>query len=331
MCSTQRENQAGVYVSLAGRMTLLAEKALPMKLVMKHARWPTTLLRRARRLLLFAPLLSLALAFWACGATPAVTHQPASRLRLTVSIIGQFTSDDANVLVDVRLYEGANGMVAFAPGGARLTCNGSDVKPDYQTFQRKCPRSPQGGVYTFIYTDEHGVVTTATIPVPRGRLALLSPRAGATVLIPGSRPVSTATPYVAPSPTLYVVPTPYDPSATAPIRTPVPGPGLTLAYEAPAALHGGSVTLSSASAECGDWKISNCGDQVFQASDDPANATTSGGKQSIHMVGDFSQFQPGPGAISLSTTIQATVADSGFAGLMATFTDNLRIPITWTR
>lgn len=134
MCSTQRENQAGVYVSLAGRMTLLAEKALPMKLVMKHARWPTTLLRRARRLLLFAPLLSLALAFWACGATPAVTHQPASRLRLTVSIIGQFTSDDANVLVDVRLYEGANGMVAFAPGSARLTCNGSDVKPDYQTF-----------------------------------------------------------------------------------------------------------------------------------------------------------------------------------------------------
>ena len=280
-----------------------------------------------------APLVSLALAVLACGITPTVTRQPASQLRLSIAISGQYTGNTSIVLIDIRIYDSSNNALVFAPKSARLTCEGADVKPDYETPMRECPRQPPGGAYVITYTDEHGVATTATIPVPLGRLALLMPRAGSTVLIPGSRPLNTPTPYVVPTPTPHFVPTPYDPSATAPMFTPTPGPGLDIVYEAPLAPQGGSVTLDELSVECGDWKVYNCGDQVFTLAhpDGPATGTTKGGKQSFLMTGDFTQFRPGPGAIRMATTVHLTPESGGFAGVTATFQDSIVVPITWTK
>lgn len=254
--------------------------------------------RRGRLLCLMLPLLSLALTIWACGARPITTHQPASNLRLTIAIMGQYGDgiDTQNVEVQAQLFESDHLRPVQPPPSAKMTCNGVNVTPAYDVVIRPCPRQPPGGVYIITYTDEHGVVTTATIPVPRGKLALLSPHAGSAVPIPISG-------------------------------------AMDIMYEAPVAPQGGRVTLDELSLECGDWSVYNCGDQIFTlaSADGPASATTNGGKQSFHMTGNFSQFRPGPGTILVTTTVHMSAERDGFDGVIVTFQDYIKVPITWTR
>jgi len=211
--------------------------------------------------------------------------------------MGQYgdSGDAENVEVRVQMFETRNPQPSEPPTSAKMTCNGVNATPAYNINTRPCPRQPPGGFYIFTYTDEHGVATTATIPVLLGKLALLSPQAGSPVHIPHDG-------------------------------------AMDMVYEAPVAPPGAYVTLDDLSLECGDWKTYNCGDQGFNFSsvNGSERGTTSGGKQPFHMAGNFAQFQPGPGRIRMTTTVHLTPYRGGFAGVTATFQDDIMVPITWT-
>lgn len=247
-----------------------------------------TLACQGRSLRLILPILSLALAIWACGAPPPTTHLPAAQLHLTITIIGQYgdNAEAEGVHMTALIGEGYNPE-------AHITCNGTDITLTYKISYRPCPRQPPGGSYVITYTDEHGA-TSITVPVPQGKLALLSPQAGSSV--------------------------------------PIPHGAIDMVYEAPIAPPGDYVTLNDLSLECGDLKTYNCGDEVFTftSTNGPVRGTTSGGKQPFHMTGDFSQFHPGPGRVYVTTTVHLTPESGGFAGVTATFQDNIIAPITWT-
>jgi hypothetical protein len=145
---------------------------------------------RGRRLLLWLlPPLSLALVGMACSASPPaqrppVTHLPAAQLRMLIQITGQY-GDASTVQTQIDIVDAQSGQIFSFADKARLTCNGSDVKPGYPTnVIRTCPRQPPGGAYRFTYTDEHGASTTVVVPVPAGQFAVLSPRDGSTTHIP---------------------------------------------------------------------------------------------------------------------------------------------------
>jgi hypothetical protein len=146
-------------------------------------------LRRALRytLLCLAPVLSLLLALGGCGASPLpVTHRPAADLHLQIHISNQY-SDRANVYLQVRVFDGTNSNGVALADKASLTCNGADIKsrtPATVAASGSCSRQAPGGAYKIMYTDEHGTATTATVPVPLGTFAILSPLAGSTVAIP---------------------------------------------------------------------------------------------------------------------------------------------------
>jgi hypothetical protein len=77
----------------------------------------TPSIRRARRsLLYYLPLVSVVLAILACGTfvpskrvSIAVTHRPASDLRLSLGIRDQYT-DKPTILVLVEVHEGTSGQ-----------------------------------------------------------------------------------------------------------------------------------------------------------------------------------------------------------------------------
>src|SRR5690242_16179914 len=117
---------------------------------------------RGRRLLLWLlPPLSLVLVGMSCSASgpgrpPPVTHLPAGQLRLLIQITGQY-GDASTVQTQIDIVDARSGQVFSLPDKARLTCNGSDVKPVYPSnVVRTCLRQPPDGVYRFTFTDEHG-------------------------------------------------------------------------------------------------------------------------------------------------------------------------------
>ena len=57
----------------------------------------------------------MALAIWACGSTPAISHQDAAHLRLTITFTAQYTGNTDTALVDVRIYDTTNNQLVFAP------------------------------------------------------------------------------------------------------------------------------------------------------------------------------------------------------------------------
>ena len=143
-------------------------------------------------LLRVAPF-SLLLVFAACGATLPVTHRPASELRLEI-IIGDQFNEKTNVSVSVHVHDETNQREVALADNTRVTCNGTDISADvvHPIFPDKPPhsfwalvsRQPPGGSYKIALHDEHGVSTTATVPVPSGSFTILSPPPGSTVPIP---------------------------------------------------------------------------------------------------------------------------------------------------
>jgi hypothetical protein len=128
----------------------------------------------------------LLLAIWACGTGSlniVITRRPASDLRLALSITGQY-SHIPNVSIQARVFEGANSQPVFLASGARLTCDGGDIKPSPEITVYPCPRQAPGRTYQIAYTDEQGAVTTLLVRVPVGEFAILSPQPGALVPIP---------------------------------------------------------------------------------------------------------------------------------------------------
>lgn len=134
-------------------------------------------LRPVRLPLLLLPLLSVALAIWACGASPSFTDQPGSELVLKVTIENQyFAPDQPNVMITVQLFT-STGLWVWPDAQAQITCDGVHITHG-PNVPVPCPRQPPGGAYRITYTDGHGAATTATVPIPTGTLALSSPRAG---------------------------------------------------------------------------------------------------------------------------------------------------------
>ena len=245
--------------------------------------------RRGRFLWLLLPVLAMALATWACGSTPIVTHQPATQLRLGVTIYAQYTGNTNVVLFQATIFD-ANRPV-LPPDDAHLTCEGADVTPDYQAVIRECPRQPAGGAYRFVYTDEHGVATSAVIAIPTGTVALLAPRVGDHVAIPANNKLAIR------------------------YRVPTPPPN-------------GSVTIDEMRAICGQIHSPPCGDVLFAPH---TAEVVSGGDGVFALTGDFSSFQPGDGMVDMTVGTHIQADQSGFAAVDVTFTDSVAAPITWTR
>ena len=281
--------------------------------------------RRARRASLrYLPLMTLLLAIWACGGTAvvAVTHKPASQLRIALDIAGQY-SNRPTVQIGVEIYDLVNQQSFALAKSARLTCNGSDIVPTIQSGTHTCPRQPPGGAYHIEYTDEHGVSTTVTVPIPTGVFALLSPQPGALVPIPTIGALS--------------------------VRFSIPH------LVAPA-----SVTDGSIDASCGDVQYS-CGLETSGPFDNPIatpsvangsgtavatsnaltcppsplpknlHATMHGDQVTYILSDDFTSFQPGPGSIDLWIAMCMSPNPAGFAAARVTFSDSISAPITWVR
>ena len=247
--------------------------------------------RRGRSLWRILPVLSMALAIWACGSTASFTHQPGTQLRLGITIFAQYTGNTNVVLFETTLFDNATNRPVLPPDGAHLTCEGADATPGYQTTMRECPRQPAGGAYHFIYTDEHGVATSAVIPIPQGTVALLAPRVGDHVAIPTNNT-------------------------------------LNVQYASPVTPPNGSVTIDEMRAACGEVSSPPCGAVLFAPH---TAEVVSGGGGVFHLTGDFSSFQPGEGMVDITVGTHSRVSQSGFARVDVTFTDSVAAPITWTR
>lgn len=242
------------------------------------------------------PALTLLLAILACGATPLVTRQPASQLRLAITISEEYGGrDDPNLVqVSVSLYEGSSTERVFAAQNARLLCNGMDVTPDYRVISRACPRKAPGGMYEFAYVEGNGTVTKVMVPIPEGALSLVSPI----------------------------------PDSTVPIPTPADG-GIAIQYTVPDVSESGYVSVVGIKASCDTPKAGDCG-YLPDATALPSGNIINGGSHTARIMGDFTMFQPGPGSILFKIKTQAPIGPGGFAEVSAAFSDVLVAPITWT-
>jgi len=270
--------------------------------------------RRGRSLWLILPVLSIALAIWACGASVVATSQPPSNLWLEITFHDQYygiagqpygpPEDTSYVRFEVTAHEGHNTTLVSLSSNTSLTCNGLSSTLLYA----HCPRQPPGGTYQITYTDAHGRSATITLPVPAGSFGLGYPdiNLGATLTIPSNGIL--AIPYTAPIP--------------------------------PA---GGSVAIASVFAECGPppsadtpGAPASCGAVNYNAQVRVngrlgAGDTVVGGEGVIHLIGDYSSFQPGPGTLELLMSVRVPADRGGFAAVTASYVAGISVPVSWTR
>ena len=275
----------------------------------------------------YLPIVVLLLAIWACGGghlNISITHHPTSDLRLVLHISDQY-SDKPDVQVLAQIFEDTNSQPVFLAESARLTCNGSDIKPNASSgsFVHPCPRQAPGGTYRIAYTDEHGGMTTVNVPIPVGSFAILTPRPNSMIPIPtnGSLEVRYSTPI---------------PPAHGSVRIAM----ITAVCGASGSMCGAVAsspqdnTIATPSVPPGSGSVAatpvteSCATQ-----DAPKNppATTSGGQGIFPLTGDFSMFQPGPGSIDMVVEACVMPDRGGFAAATANFLDGITAPITWTR
>jgi hypothetical protein len=234
---------------------------------------------------------------------------------------------------------------------ARLTCNGSDVKPGYPTnVIRTCPRQPPGGAYRFTYTDEHGVTTTILVPVPAGQFAILSPRYGSTVYIPrdGALAVHFTLPIPPPrsriAQVLVSASCQTTPSATCNTvgqsyyvePTPTPPVGVPTATAFPVTLPP-TPTPSSSNPTATVYENHGPPTPTPPPGATPTipyydgTVTQTGGPGAVALVGDFTQFRPGKGSIELSITEQFMPDPGAFASVSVRMDGETTANIIWVR
>ena len=308
---------------------------------------------RLRSLLWLPPVLSLALAMWACGGTvrpPPVTHLPASQLRMMIQIFGQY-NDTPIVQTLIQVNEAQSGQTVSLADKTRLTCNGSDVKYSYpNNVKRTCPRQPPGGAYRFTYTDEDGASTTVVVPVPTGQFAILSPVTGATVPIPGDGALAVR----------FAIPTPPPNSSIsylnvrATCQAPPGATGATVengfvAAATPTPLTGvaSPTTLVNPGPPTPTPSSGSPTATVFENRGPPTptsppgstptaptfdgTVTHTGGLATVALNGDYSQFQPGSGYIDLSITMRVAPDRGDFASASALIGGDVSTNVTWSR
>jgi hypothetical protein len=311
--------------------------------------------------LLLLPFLGSLLALIGCGAqTLPVTHRPAADLHLEIHIAGQYTgltNDQASVHVTVRVFDGTNPNGVSLADKAHLTCNGTDIKmppPATVAGAGSCPRQPPGGAYEFTYADEHGAVTTAPVPVPAGALVILSPLAGSMVPIPsnGALTIRVSLPTPAPRGSFSVegVTASFGSSQSAFGGVYAPVQDITTPTVTPTARNAdntGLAPLASGQALSATPTPPATPTQGFQPptptpadsqtpsptpTPDSATMTRDGAMGIITLRGDFSQFFPGDGKVTIQVKAQAAPDLGGFASATATFEiEFISSAFTWAR
>lgn len=311
---------------------------------------------RGRRLLLWLlPPLSLVLVGMACsvsgpGRPPPVTHLPAAQLRLTIQITGQY-GDTPAVQTQIDIVDVNSGRAVSLADKASLTCNGSDVKPDYpNNVIRKCPRQPPGGAYRFTYTDENGAATTVVVPVPAGQYAVLSPHAGSTVHIPtdGALAVRFTLPIPPPNSSITLLEviaacqgTPgascdsvannFFIAATPTPLTGVPSPTAFVYHGPPTPTPSSSRPTATIYENHGPPTPTPPPGSTPTVPYYDGTVTQTGGPGAVALTGDYAPFLPGPGSIEISIEEQIAPDRGGFAAASATMGGDVTANITWAR
>lgn len=313
-----------------------------------------------RRFLLWLLLLtSLALTILACSIVnvsprralpPPVTHLPASQLRLMIQITGQY-GITPTVKVWAHFFDANNTQEFSLADKARLTCNGSDIKPIYpNNVIRNCPRQPPGGAYRLEYTDEHGAATTVVVPVPAGQYAILSPRAGSAVHIPtdGALAVRFAVPILPPNSSITLLEviaacqeTPsvscdsiannFIIAATPTPLTGVPSPTAFVFHGPPTPTPSSSDPTATVYENRGPPTPTPPPGSTPTAPEFDGTVTQTGGVATVALVGDYTSFRPGPGSIEISIMEQIAPDRGGFAAASATMGGDTTTNITWVR
>jgi hypothetical protein len=289
----------------------------------------------------------------ACGAS--IAHQPASQLRLAISIAHQYSSDQLGgqageqplVDVSVQLLDQARRAV-WPPDKAQFTCNG---KPMAIAFI-KCLRQPLGGAYQIGYTDERGATTIVTVPVPLDTYSLLSPSPGGAATLPskGELALRLATP-VFPADTISTVeqvivwgsiPSYQDPYVISALpheqATPPPTPQTNIPHERPQmAVLTEAATPAPVSTPTPPPPVPpptpsvTPGHPCLPAGSTVATVTHADRAEDILVYSDYACWAPGPGKINFAVHAETHPAPSGFLSVSATFRDDLSYPVKWVR
>jgi hypothetical protein len=318
------------------------------------------LIRRAWRFPLWLlPLVGMMLAILACSIgslsprraiPPPVTHLPASQLRVNIQFSGQY-DEPATVQVRVRFFEARTAQEVSLADKAHLTCNGSDVKPDFVLTHPapSCPRQPPGGAYRIVYTDEEGAATTVVVPVPTGPFAILSPRGGSTVQIPtsGQLTVRYAIPGVPPTSSITIVSAiawchasseqPCNSvmySAPTAIATAVPGAPTATVFEYPGPP---TPTPNSSIPTATEYEYRGPPTPTPPAGSTPTPSlpdtivTQHGTSGTVVLIGGFTDYPLGTGKIEIGMVAHIAPDRGNFAAASATMDGHAVANITWTR
>ena len=326
--------------------------------------------QRGRRLLWLLPLLSLMLAILACGISlgshigyqpPPATHLPASQLRLAIQITGQYeqysATSNPNAYINIGVFDATNAQEFSLPENAQISCNGKAITGRHPMPGRNlffsCPRQPPGGLYRIVYTDEHGASTDVVISVPLGTFAILSPQNGATVPIPtnGVLPVRFTVP-TAPSNSSVAID-----SVTAacsvsdaqpcggvyanlrPATTPTPDQGFGASAVAPLVadvgnatpLPGKTPTLAPVPTQNPTPTSGATAIPIMPTATPTVVVTQNGDTGTIMLTGDYSEFQPARGFLSMDVEAHVTPDPGGFSSVSVGYTDTLHTQFTWMR
>jgi hypothetical protein len=258
----------------------------------------------------------------ACEATPSVKTIPTQALHFSFDITGMYANDllfqasdpymRMDVLVDV-LSRGGSAL----DGGQRLTCDGQTdpaEKRPWRSLTFRLPRRAPGQAYRCVYTDERGVATELAIPVPLGTLAFISPQAGAHLLPLGAGarlPIR----YTFPAPPGYVPPS-VTPAGAAPSQgSPIPSPTPFLTPSP----YGPSATVHIA-AWCGSLGNNGCADKAGPSKPATGSYTLPGSGVAVG----------GPGYLFLYLQMRWPPPAGSFAGVDIQTTDSLKVQVYFT-
>jgi hypothetical protein len=310
-----------------------------------------------RWLALRPPLLALllltlsGLPLAACGRS--VTHKSAAHLRLIIDISHyHFDDGSPHFSLDASLIDGDTGDSVDPPTGAYLTCN------SLATWQ--CPEQPPGGEYVITYTDEHGVATAVSAPVPLDAFAILSPRSGGTAIIPtaGVLTIRFSSPTFPPEWTVAIDQASAD--CIVPGRSEecvVAADEQTAVLSPPAQAEGKimSKTTSTTSANAARMVVATatatppptpaptpiCAPfELLAATPDPhftparssVTHVFNGSASIVQLHGDFSHWAAGScGYINLSLKAEAHLEPSGFQSVMVRETYGDTVHVSWVR
>ena len=326
--------------------------------------------KRSHRVLWLLPLLSLTLATLACGFSlgshigyqpPPATHLPASQLRLAIQITSQYANYSAtsnpNAYINIGVFDATNAQEFTLPENAQISCNGKAITRSYpmpgKNLSFSCPREQPGGTYRIAYTDEHGATTNVVIPVPLGTFAILSPQSGAAVPIPANGALSvrftiptapangsvaiddvTAACSVSDAQPCGAVDATLRPTATA-----TPGQGLGAFGVAPLSEGVGNATPMPGKTPTRGPTPTQAPTPLPGATPLPTMpiptptvvVTQNGDTGTILLTGDYSEFQPARGFLSMAVEAHVTPEPGGFSSVSAVYTDTLHTQFTWTR